>query len=498
MLKLTTIVNNVCKRACGGSISTGVRESHVWTSENIVKSPFKDIEIPNSTFVEHVWKNLDKWPTKTATVCGITGRQYTYEQIYRQSQVLGAVLRKKFRIENGDAVAIMLPNLPEYPTAIFGILNAGGLVTTLNPNYTAYEVQRQINMSHTKLIIAYSEIVPTVKQALQLCKTKIPIIAINSENPLPEGTVSYKEIIEDEHVDLNILREVERTADDVAFLPYSSGTTGLPKGVELTNYNIVANVEQQNTEIKQYADTTVVVLFLGSHPQVQTKHFEHLRCVTSGAAPLPIADIERFLEKVNPNSHFCQAYGLTETAPLATASPLGYKEYSKVGFGIPNIELRIIDGNLNNRGPNEVGELLIKGPNVMKGYKDNEEANKQVFLDDGWLRTGDMAAIDELGAVTISDRLKELIKVNAFQVPPAELESVCKEHPAVIDAAVVPIPDSKTEPFMRESDSTLVTPEGLWMRSVQAIRRPDWRSGVEHLVLGPEGVGSIPTTGKIL
>ncbi|CAH2041115.1 unnamed protein product, partial [Iphiclides podalirius] len=144
------------------------------------------------------------------------------------------------------------------------------------------------------------------------------------------------------------------------------------------------------------------------------------------------------------NTHLCQVYGLTETGPLATASPLGYKEYSKVGFGIPNVELRIIDEHLNNLGPNEVGELLIKGPNVMNGYKENEEANNEVFLDDGWLRTGDMAAIDESGAVTISDRLKELIKVNAFQVPPAELESVCKEHPAVVDAAVVAIPDRNT------------------------------------------------------
>ncbi|CAH2041118.1 unnamed protein product, partial [Iphiclides podalirius] len=371
-------------------ISAGVRWNHIWTNENVVKSPFRDIEIPNATYAEYVWKNLDKWATKTATVCGITGRQYTYEQIYKQSQVLGAVLRKKFRINNGDTVAIMLPNLPEYPTAILGVLSAGGLVTTLNPNYTAYEVQRQIHMSDAKLITVTADIVPTVKQALELCKMNIPIVVIYIESPLPEGTISFKEIIEDNHVDL-----------------------GLPKGVELTNRNIIANVEQQNTEIKQYVDTTdshqdnvlvslpmfhsygmtivtlhklsvgiklvtlprfkpetfintlakyhfhlfyfapPTVLFLGSHPQVQTKHFEHLRCVTSGAAPLPIADIERFLEKVNANSHFCQAYGLTETAPLPTASPLGYKEYSKVGFGLPNVELRIIDENLKNRGPNE-------------------------------------------------------------------------------------------------------------------------------------------------
>ncbi|CAK1582577.1 unnamed protein product [Parnassius mnemosyne] len=504
MLKITNFTNKTLKHATKGVLCVSLKKKHVWTSDNIVKSPFQDVVIPNVTVAEYVWRNLDKWPTKTAMICSVTNRQYTYEEIYKQSQVLGANLRKKFKIDNGDAVAIMLPNLPEYLTAVIGILNAGGLVTTLNPNYSAHEVQRQVSMSDTKLIFVTPEVVSTVKKALVLCKRDIPIVEVNFNGDLQEGTISFKELVEDKYVDLNILKEVKRSAEDVAFLPYSSGTTGLPKGVELTNRNIIANAEQQNKDFRFYAYTTdshqdnllvclpmfhsyglsilavhkfsvglklvtlpkfhpetfvralskynfnllylapPIVIFLGTHPQVVSKYFEHLRCVACGAAPLPMADIERFLSKVPDNVHFSQAYGLTETGPLATAYPIGHKNYKKVGFALPNIELRVIDGNFNNVGPNKVGELLIKGPNVMKGYKENPEANKQVFVDDVWLKTGDLAEIDEFGAVTIADRLKELIKVNAFQVPPAELECVCKEHPAVYDVAVVGIPDAKS------------------------------------------------------
>ncbi|KPJ04601.1 putative 4-coumarate--CoA ligase 2 [Papilio xuthus] len=437
-------------------------------------------------------------------------------------------------------------------------------------------------MSDTKLIFVVRETIDTVKEALKLSQRNIPIIVINLDGNLPEGTISFKDLVEDSHVDVSILKEVKRNEEDLAFLPYSSGTTGLPKGVELTNKNIVANLVQQDTECRQHEFTTEshqdsvlvslpmfhcygltvvtlhkfsvgaklvtvpqfrpetfvnilsnfnlnlfylsppTVLFMGSYPQVLPTYLEHLRCITCGAAPLPVADIEKFLSKLKPSAHFAQAYGLTETSPLATANPIGYKDYTKVGFALPNSSLRIIDGNNNNLGPDEVGELVIKGPNIMKGYKNNPEANKQVFLEDGWLRTGDLAKVDEFGAVTIADRLKELIKVgelvikgpnimkgyknnpeannqvflengwlrtgdlakvddfgavtiadrlkelikvNAYQVPPAELESVCKEHPAVFDAAVVPIPDEKTgekpKAFIVVKDSAKVNEEDI-------------------------------------
>ncbi|XP_063828963.1 uncharacterized protein LOC135078296 [Ostrinia nubilalis] len=484
--------------------SIKLRYSHVWTSENVVQSPYKDVVIPETTIVDYVWRNLDKWPTKTAAVCALANRGYTYEQMYKLTQKFGANLRKKFNIDDGDTVALISPNSPEYPIVTYGVLAAGGIVTTLNPVYTPYEIQRQIELSDVKLVVADADLVSSVKEALRLAKIDLKIISIDINKPLPEGTISYKELVDDQYVDLSILKEVNRKPHDVAFLPYSSGTTGLPKGTELTNMNLVANCEQQNTELRQHSHTSEsyqdsllailpmfhsyglslvmlhklsvglklvtlpkfqpdtflkamlqyqinmlflappMVLFLGSNEMVTKKHFESVHTVTSGAAPLPSTDIENLFKKAEREINFCQGYGMTEASPLVTLNTKGNKNYDAVGYAIPNVKLRVVDGNMNNLGPGETGELVIKGPNIMKGYKNNPEANSEVFLEDGWFRSGDIANIDETGMVYVTDRLKELIKVKGFQVPPAELEAVLKEHASVHDAAVVGIPDPKT------------------------------------------------------
>lgn len=484
-------------------ISACVREKSVWTSEKILISASKEVDIPNLTVDQYLFSNLEKWATKTAVICGHTNRQYTYEEVYKQSRIFAANLRRKFKIKDGDAVTVLLPNAPEFPIITFGILAAGGVVTTMNPIYTAYEIQRQILLSETTLIITNEDLVPTVKEALKLAEKDFPIISLNLKNK-PEGTASFKELVDDDHVDISILKEVNRKHDDVAFLPYSSGTTGLPKGVQLINRNIVANCEQQNTDFRQYEYTTEshqdstlavlplfhvyglsicmlhkmsvgmklvtlpkfqpdmflntmltnridlmylappMVMFLGAYPQVTAKHLEHVRAVTSGAAPLPSADIQRLFEKAEREIQFCQGYGLTETSPLISLTPFGEKTYEDVGYLLPNMYCRIVDEKMNNLEPGAVGELIVKGPNVMKGYLKNPQANSEVFVDGDWFRTGDLAKINESGLITIADRLKELIKVKGYQVPPAELENVLKEHPAILDAAVVGVPDTVT------------------------------------------------------
>uniref|UniRef100_A0A2H1V6K9 Luciferin 4-monooxygenase n=1 Tax=Spodoptera frugiperda TaxID=7108 RepID=A0A2H1V6K9_SPOFR len=484
-------------------LSACVRDKSAWTSEKILTSTLKEVDIPNLTVDQYMFMNLDKWATKTAVICGHTNRQYTYEEVYKKSRIFAANLRRKFKIKDGDTVAILMPNAPEYPIITFGVLAAGGVVTTMNPVYTAYEIQRQILLSETTLIITNEDLVPTVKEALKLAEKDFPIISLNIKSN-PEGTASFKELVEDDHLDTSILKEVNRQYDDVAFLPYSSGTTGLPKGVQLTNRNIIANCEQQNTDYRQYEYTTEshqdcslvvlpmfhcyalsicmlhkmsvglklvtlpkfqpdmflnsllahrfdllylappLVMFVGSYPQMTAKHLEKVRAVTSGAAPLPSADIQRLFEKAEREIQFCQGYGLTETSPLISLTPFGQKTYEDVGYLLPNMACRIVDEKMNNLGPGQVGELVVKGPNVMKGYLKNPKANSEVFVEGDWFRTGDLAKINEDGLITIADRLKELIKVKGYQVPPAELENVLKEHPAVLDAAVVGVPDQAT------------------------------------------------------
>lgn len=145
-------------------------------------------------------------------------------------------------------------------------------------------------------------------------------------------------------------------------------------------------------------------------------------------------------ERAKRKFDFRQGYGLTETSPVVTVTPRGNDNYGCVGLPVPNTQLKIVDENLKALGPNEKGELLIRGPQVMKGYRNNDKANKEAFTDDGWFRSGDLAIGDEHGIITIADRLKELIKVKGFQVPPAELEGVLRDHPSVDDAAVIGVP----------------------------------------------------------
>ncbi|XP_049875369.1 uncharacterized protein LOC126373308 [Pectinophora gossypiella] len=486
--------------------SVQVRKNSNWTQDKIVKSPFKNIEIPNCTLFDYVWQNLERWPERTLSVCAVTGRGYTYEQAFTLSSAFAANLRKKFKIRDGDTVSVMLPNIPDFPLVATGILEAGGVISTINPVYTANEIQRQLLMSKAKIVVTTPELAKVVKEALKLAKLDLKIIVVRTNGEsAPEGTVLFSELSEDVHIDKSCLKEVRRSPNDISFLPYSSGTTGLPKGVELSNKNIIANCEQINeNEIRSHNETTAthqdavmsvlpfyhiygatvimfhkmsqgvklvtlpklqpdvflqglekhktnvlfvappLVLLMATHPAATPETYRHLELVINGAAPLTAADAEKFLAKAQRKIDFRQGYGLTETSPVVALSPKGLERYGSVGPALPSTELKIVDGNLKNLGPNETGELLVRGPQVMRGYSDNPQANAEVFTVDGWFRTGDLAVIDDDGFVTIADRLKELIKVKGYQVPPAELEGVLREHPAVCDAAVVGVPHPKT------------------------------------------------------
>ncbi|XP_037036735.1 probable 4-coumarate--CoA ligase 1 [Bradysia coprophila] len=185
-----------------------------------------------------------------------------------------------------------------------------------------------------------------------------------------------------------------------------------------------------------------IILFLGGHPSITPKHVESVRVVVSGAAPIGSSDVERLIKKA-PQCDFIQGYGLTETSPATLMSVKGCKNFASVGGPVSGTEAKIVDINdptYKGLGPNENGEVLVKGPNNMKGYLNNQQATDETLIADNWLRTGDLGHYDEDGYFYVTDRLKELIKVKGFQVPPAELEEILRDHPKVVDAAVIGIP----------------------------------------------------------
>lgn len=482
------------------------RRGSVWSADGVLTSPYDKVEIPKSTLYDYVWENLDKWPEKTLAVCSETGRGYTYEQAFNLSNAFAANLRLKLKIRDGDTVAVMLPNVPDFPLVAMGILGAGGVISTINPVYTAEEVQRQLVMSKAKAVITMTETIQVIRDSLKLAKLNIPIIVVKtSGTATPEGALCFNELSEDVHVDKSCLKEVRRSHNDICFMPYSSGTTGLPKGVELSNKNLVANCQQMNAaQIRNHEDTTAshqdtvmgvlpffhiygasvivfhkmsvgvkivtmgkfqpdhylkslvkfkaeilytappIVMLMRAHPAGTAETYKYLKVIMNGAAPIGATDIEGFLEKVKRKIDFRQAYGLTETSPVVILPPIMIDNYQTVGHPASNTEVKIVDENLKALGPNEPGELLIKGPQVMRGYRDNPKANSEAFTSDGWFKSGDVAVFDDKGLITIKDRLKELIKVKGYQVPPAELEAVLREHPAVIDAAVIGVPHAVT------------------------------------------------------
>ncbi|CAH1285202.1 unnamed protein product [Diabrotica balteata] len=378
-----------------------------------------------------------------AMVCATTGRSYTFGEVKKKSKNLSKALRHIFKLKKGDVVAIFSPNKAEYAIAIFGILDAGLTATTLNPIYTPVEIARQLQDSSAKVIITQTPSIGSVKTSLDLMKTNIPIVAIKStqNESLPSGIIDFDELV-NSNLDIP---DVDVLPSDLAVLPYSSGTTGLPKGVELTHSNIVSNLCQmlhedynyQEAPTDSYQDVTAgilpffhiyglvmtlfttinngvktiaiekftpdlyvsvlknypisliyaappLVLFLSSSPLVKSEYFKNLKLVTSGAAPLGFSDEQRFLEKAqNPKTKIVQGYGMTESSPILTY----YSKYisrneangGTIGKVVPNTLIKIVapgDTTGTPLGPNEKGELLAKGPQIMRRYLNREEKQK--------------------------------------------------------------------------------------------------------------------------
>lgn len=469
----------------------------------ILSSGLPDIEIPKCSLSDFIFENFHKWENRIASECAVTGRNYTFAQVRTKSKNFGDALRKKFNLEKENKIAILLPNIPEFNIVSLGALTAGLISTTINPLYTPDEISRQLIDSSAKVIITLNELWPLANAAAKLAKQNIPIITVNSQQgqSTPSGAANFAELT-DTKLDLP---QVDISVNDISFLPYSSGTTGLPKGVQLTHHNVISNIcqlahpdvlatreatsdhqdvisavlpmfhiyglvilsmfhmrigakivtlpkftpEFYINSLRNYRPNVLYVappiaLFISNMPTITSEDLQSVRAIVNGAAPLGYLDTVKLEEKSKNNMMILQGYGLTETSPAVLSTrPRNHKlECSKgsIGLPVPNTKVKIInpeDPKGTPLGPNQYGELLVQGPQVMKGYYNRPEEN--IFLD-GWLRTGDMMYYNEEGFFFITDRLKELIKVKGFQVAPAELEEIIRDFPDVVDAAVIGIP----------------------------------------------------------
>ena len=461
----------------------------------IIKSPSPAVEIPDISWPEYFLKCIDPYHEQVALIDGDSGRQISYDELKKNIYLVAKALQHK-GYKKGDVFAIYAPNIVEYIYVFQSVMLIGGVITTVNPLYTASELEHQLNHSKAICLFTTSDLLEKVYPILETTSVEETFVFNNSD-----AANSFDLLFQDNHdTELQSVNINPRT--DIAILPYSSGTTGLAKGVMLSHYNLVAHnmqIEAQQDAscpdtddsiiavlpffhiygitivmnlglcngstlvivngfkpeqflglIEQHQITTAylvppIILFLAGHPLVSNFDMSSLQYIMSGAAPIGSAQLQAVSKRIKCTVH--QGYGLTETSPVVTKEPdlLTSTKPGSVGVLIPNTEAMIIDTETGEPlGFNQAGELLLRGPQVMMGYLDNPEATAAAIDVNGWLHSGDIASVDEQGYFYIVDRLKELIKCKGYQVAPAELEALLLTHPAIVDAAVIPKADKKS------------------------------------------------------
>ena len=449
-------------------------------------STLRPVSLPELPLTPYIFERAGRLADKVAFIDGVTGRSTTYgefeDAVRRQA---GGWLEAG--LAKGEVVAVMAPNSPDYAVTFHAVALAGGVITTVNPTYTAGEVHHQLVDSGATRLVTTPAILETTTAATADSAVKEVYVIGDADGYASIAALASTPLAQQVPVDL----------DDVVVLPYSSGTTGLAKGVMLTHRGLVANIEQtldavtmsesdafvavlpffhiygmqvlmnfglragativtmprfdleQFLSLHQQHQLTVafvappMVVALAKHPVVDNYDLSALRWILSAAAPLS-ADLAIACGQ-RLGCDVVQGYGMTELSPVSHVTPEGMFKPGSVGVAVANTEVDIVDPLEGTPlGIDQDGEVWIRGPQVMKGYLNNEAATKNTIDDDGWLHTGDIGHIDADGHLYIVDRLKELIKCKGFQVAPAELEALLLTHPQIADAAVIGIPDEES------------------------------------------------------
>ncbi len=477
----------------------------------IHSSPLPEVDIPNVTITAHVLRRAAELGDRVAIRDAGGTSSYTYTELSKAIHCLAGGLAER-GIGPGKVVGLMAPNLPEYAVVFHGVAVAGGAVTTINPTYGAQEVGHQLKDAGASILFTIPMFAEVAQAAIQ--GTDVTELVIIGDS-VP-GTTAMSSLFADPITQVPV-----DVATHTVVLPYSSGTTGMPKGVMLSHRNLVANIEQCNhaiiyqenevalaalpffhiygmqvlmngllsngvttitmprfdmvealqavqaLKITRFFAVPPIVLGLASAPIVDDYDVSSIRQVFSGAAPLGAELADKAAARLG--CEVVQGYGMTELSPVSHSTVEGDYRPGTSGVTVSNTESRIVDPDTGEDQPvGGRGELWVRGPQVMTGYLNNPTATAETVDADGWLHTGDIAIIDEHGHMSIVDRMKELIKFKGFQVAPAELEALLITHPKIADVAVIGIPDDEAGEIPK-AFVTNAPGESITLEEIQAL-----------------------------
>lgn len=446
------------------------------------------------------------------------GKEVSFGELLKKAKQMANFLQS-IGLKKGDRVASMLPNCPQAVITYYGVMLAGGVVVQVNPLYTERELEYQVKDSGAKYIVCLDILLPRVSSVREKTDLEHAIVTkVSDYLPFPKNLIypfiqkrQYNMVVKveesaDTHIWKNIFESVSESyekveidpKEDLALLQYTGGTTGKPKGVMLTHYNLVSNVQmctawlhklEKNQEVvlgvlpffHVYGMTTVMnlsvmygskmilmpkfdaeevlktiqklkpTLFPGAptiyigllnHPNLEKYDLSSIEACISGSASLPV-DVQQRFEKIT-GGRLVEGYGLTETSPVTHANFIwGKRVHGSIGVPWPDTEAKIVkEGTTEELPIGEIGEIAVRGPQVMKGYWNREEDTKKVLKEDGWLLTGDMGRMDEEGYFYVEDRKSDMIIAGGFNIYPREVEEVLFEHTGIQEAAVIGVPDA--------------------------------------------------------
>ncbi len=464
----------------------------------IFRGPFPQVDIPEVSLTSFVFQNAHARADKAALIDGPTGRVISYSELENSiARVATSLARRGFK--KGEVFGILSPNVPEYAIIFHAVARLGGINSPVNPLYTEHEIGHQLKDAGARFLVTVPQYLEKAAAAAREAGIEELFVfdqaggEVNGDKT--NGATPFSSLLDS---DADVPEVTINPREDLVALPYSSGTTGLPKGVMLTHYNLVANMRQMDgLQYFTANDTLICVLplfhiyglvvvlnmglqqgstivtlprfelepFLGllqkhrvtlahlvppivialsKHPVVDDYDLSHLKTIFCGAAPLDEHLTRACMTRLDCDVR--QGYGMTETSPVTHSSPADPElvKFGSVGVPAPNTECKIVDLETGAAlGAKQEGEVCVRGPQVMKGYLNRPEATAATIDSEGWLHTGDIGYADADGHFFIVDRAKELIKYKGFQVPPAELEALLLTHPCVADAAVIPCADDE-------------------------------------------------------